>query len=189
MTPDVLPSPPRKASWKRWIVVSAGVLAITLAVLFLKAPAPEPVSVRFVGSTDDNGKRVLRFKGTNGLPRGIAYWAHVSLTLSNGTQTAAVTSPPQSPDRQFRRGLDPYLPSVCVASPRETFTFSLEVPPKGTNWQVVWSFSDPDHIPTRWENLRWRCADFLASHKLTWLAVRIQPVDVFYYTPWTETKE
>ena len=37
MTPDTLPNPPRKASWKRWVVVLAGVLAIVLAVLFLKA--------------------------------------------------------------------------------------------------------------------------------------------------------
>src|SRR5690242_9271742 len=77
MTPEELPNPPRKAPWKRWIVVLAGVLAIVLAVLFLKAPSPEPVSIKFVRSTDWLGSKALVFKGTNGLPRTMVYHAYV----------------------------------------------------------------------------------------------------------------
>ena len=38
MTPDVLPNPPRKASWKRWIVVLAGVVAVITIALLAFAP-------------------------------------------------------------------------------------------------------------------------------------------------------
>jgi hypothetical protein len=40
MTPDALPPPPRKASWKRWVVAVACVLVIAAFALFLKAPPP-----------------------------------------------------------------------------------------------------------------------------------------------------
>src|SRR5262245_59674389 len=63
MSPDELPNPPRKASWKRWSLALAGVLAIVLAVLFLKGPGPEPVKVWFVGTTNENGQKMLLFEG------------------------------------------------------------------------------------------------------------------------------
>src|SRR4051812_21164824 len=81
-TPDELPGQPRKTSWKRWTLAFACVLAIALAVLFLKAPAPEPVSVRFVGSTNDDGRKMLIFKGTNGTAKAISCRAYFTTDLT-----------------------------------------------------------------------------------------------------------
>src|SRR5438874_4366635 len=75
MTPDELPTPPRKASWKRGLALTC-VLAIILVALFLKAAAPEPVSVRFVHSTNYFGRKTLVFQGTNGTARPITYSAY-----------------------------------------------------------------------------------------------------------------
>src|SRR2546423_7350886 len=115
MIPDELPNPPRKASWKRWSLVLACVLAIGLVVLFLKAPTPERVSVTFVGSTNYNGQRTLVFKGTNGLPRDITYWAFVGLRPTKA-RSGGVS----------RRVYGDLLDQAIGAG--ETFTFALHAP-------------------------------------------------------------
>ncbi|HYV26300.1 MAG TPA: hypothetical protein VFA77_02120, partial [Candidatus Eisenbacteria bacterium] len=74
MTPIEPASPPRKASWKRWIVAIAGVLVIAALVFFLQAPEPEHVSVTFAGTTSYNGRKTLVFKGT--LP--VVRWPPIS---------------------------------------------------------------------------------------------------------------
>jgi len=71
MIPDELPSPPRKASWKRWTLVLACVVVVIAFVLLASAPKPEPVKVWFVRATNELGVRKLVFEGTNGLPRPI----------------------------------------------------------------------------------------------------------------------
>ena len=138
MTTDELPSQPRKASWKRWTLAVACVLVIALAVLFLKAPAPEPVSVRFVGSTNYNGHKMLVFKGTNGVSKGrnadsgwITYTAGVVPTSVEKAQTIGLVS--------FYHG-----EASGWVDAGGTFTFSLDAPPKDTDWCVIWWASGID---------------------------------------------
>src|SRR5690349_20529525 len=116
MTPEELPSQPRKASWKRWIVVLASVLGIVLAALFLKAPSPEPVSIEFVRSTDWLGSKALVFKGTNGLPRTMLYHAYVV--------------PDSIPRSKYEGSLARH--NISNGAPVEAgkaFTFFLQTPP------------------------------------------------------------
>jgi len=159
MTPDELPNPPPKASWKRWLVVLAGALAIVLAVLFLKAPAPERVSVWFASSFDLNGKKMLVFHGTNGLPRSIAYYAYVI---------------PTSFDPSHYKGPLPSYdgPAGSAVGAGETFSFVLEPPTDRTDWRVMWWFMENGRPMTRWASFRMRCAAFCRAHGMRKLATR-----------------
>ena len=169
MTPDAPPNPPRKVSWKRWIVVLAGVLAIVLAVLFLKAPVPEPVSVRFVRSTNEDGKKKFVFLGTNGSTKRISYFACV-----------APTAPHESPAFDVAGG---------TAYRGETFTFSLDEPANGTNWQVTWFFWDPDWEKARWTKARMACGLFLATHHMSAIAQVIVHTPQRHFIPASELKD
>ena len=159
MSPDELPNPPRKASWKRWSLVLAGVLAIVFVVLFLITPAREPVSIRFVRSTDWHGSKFLVFQGTNALPRTILYHAYVipdSIPLSN------------------YKGSFPKH-GIADGAPVEAgkaFTFTLQTPPDGTNWRVVWGFTESRRPTTGWDRFRVRCAEFFSAHGMRKLSTR-----------------
>ena len=59
MTPDAASTQPRKRSWKRLIVALACVVAVTIIALLAKAPRKEPVTVRFVRSTNEMGIKKL----------------------------------------------------------------------------------------------------------------------------------
>src|SRR5689334_15528664 len=146
MPPDELPSQPRKATWKRWIVVLAGVLAIALAVLFLKAPVPERVSVRFVTATNYHEVKILVFNITNGLPGRITYWAGVI---------------------KSKTPLDVYPGGIARDVEAEgALTFSLDAPEEDTDWRVMWYFVEPDLLQTRREKARATCYWFLTKHRM-----------------------
>jgi hypothetical protein len=151
MTPDELPSPPRKVSWKRWTLVLACVLAIAVAVLFLKTPTPEPVSVWFVRSTNYNGQKMLLFKGTNGLPERIVYGTDVT-TRAKGT----IRPNPQS--------LLAREAAFGVVGAGTTFTFLLVAPPEDATWTVRWNVPQVLHQSTRWDVIRSDCFQFLRGH-------------------------
>ena len=176
MTPEELPSQPRKASWKRRIVVLAGALAIVLAVLFLKAPSPEPVSIKFVRSTDWLGSKALVFKGTNGLPRTMLYHAYVV--------------PDSIPRSKYESSLARH--NISNGAPVEAgkaFTFFLQTPPDRTDWYVVWWFTDTRRPVTRLESFRTRCAEFFRAHGMRKLEKRFGLwADAHFLSP-SELKE
>lgn len=135
----------------------ACVVAIALVVLSLKALASEPVTVTFMGSAVENGKRRLFFVGRNGLPRRIIYFAGVYPTPGSGTEAIPL----------FQRFSDERTERVGQGA---TFAFSLDAPPDGADWRVVWYFVDPDHVLTRGEKARWACWRFLTKHGMRTLA-------------------
>jgi len=71
MTPIEPPSPPRKASWKRWVVAVACVAAIALAALFFNRvandePPEDALKISFKGYTNSpSGRRFALFTVTN----------------------------------------------------------------------------------------------------------------------------
>jgi len=67
MSADVLPGPPRKTSWKLWVVVVACAAAVITIALLAIPSKPAPIRVWFVGTTNDAGVKKLVFAGTNGL--------------------------------------------------------------------------------------------------------------------------
>src|SRR5262249_15985421 len=131
MTPDELASQPHKASWKRWIIALACVLAIIAAALLLIPPTPERVKIWSVGSTNVNGKKMLVFEGTNGTARRISYYAATTTNTTVSFRPPDLRTPynvdPDAVDSQLDAG----------ASPGERFTFSLAMPPKEPAWRVV----------------------------------------------------
>jgi len=131
----------------------ACVLAITLVALLLRPLPPEPVTVKFLCSRNDNGKKVLVFIGTNGLPTPITFYSHLRIP----TRDELLLPIPIS------RGS--YAASADIGA-GAIFTFSLAMPRTSTNSVVDWYFLDPAHVPTRWEKLRLRCCIFLALHHL-----------------------
>lgn len=175
-TADELPRQPRRASWKRWTLALAYVFALALAVLFVKPRAPEPVSVRFLGSTNDNGQKKLLFEGTNGLTNMIRYVAFIAWSPTNEPQSIRFIFLGQ------RMG-------SYAAGPRETFKFSLDAPPKNTDWHVSWSYSDPAHAPTRMEKIHARCYDFFMEHHMPILARPLKAGIHMYSIPSTDLKD
>jgi len=176
MTAEELPNPPRKASWKRWIVVLAGVLAVVLAVLLLKAPGPELVSVRFVGSTSEYAQKTVAFKGTNGLSKTISYQAWISLrvpeaTLTNGVIYSSIGG------------------ASGTAGPRETFTFEVHAPENERDWIVLWYFGDAAHATTRFERAREACYWFFTKHRMHTLAQHFRNDPRWHYIRASEVKE
>ena len=71
MTPIEPRTPPRKASWKRWVIAVACVLVIALAVLFLNhsakdEPPADALKISFKGySNSPSGERFALFAVTN----------------------------------------------------------------------------------------------------------------------------
>src|SRR5438132_14306472 len=84
MTPDELPSPQRKASWKRWTLASACVLVIIAVALFLKGQIGRASCSEFVCSTNVNGVKTLVLQGTNGTAGKVAFdaWFTTNLKVS-----------------------------------------------------------------------------------------------------------
>ena len=176
MTPIEPPTPPRKASWKRWIVAVACVAAIALAALFLKAPVPEKVSVWFVGSTNVNGVKRLVFEGTNGLPRRIMYFAAVYPTATDPTRTNGF--PAFSVE-----------PAGAEVHAGEAFTFPLNAPGSDTNWMVAWWTWESEQPLTRWEETRMELNEFLRTHNMPAFADRLAVHAKVHIIPASEIKE
>ena len=156
-TPDEVPNPPRKVSWKRWTLAAACVLAIALVVLFLGSPGRERVSIRFVGITNYHGQSRLMFKGTNGLPNAIKYDAWAFRTANGATPT----------DLASISGSSSRIASVGA---REAFAFELDAPAEGPSWRMGWTYYAPPHPRTRWEQTKFRCYVFLNQHRMHSLA-------------------
>ena len=183
MTSDVASSEPRKRSWKRLIVVLACVVAVALAVLFLKTPAPEPVTVRFVDSTITNGLRVLHFQGSNGLPRRITFFAGV---ITN----SIYHSPAQDVFVRVLDDFDPrHNPAKFDADARASFTFTVHVPPKEVPYHVTWDFFEENRPATRWERFQIGCYTFFRDHGMRLLARPFVPKPEVHLIPSTEIKE
>jgi hypothetical protein len=176
MTSEAASTPPRKRSWKPLIVALACVAAVTIIALLANTPKNEPVTVRFVRSTNEMGEKKLVFEGTNGLPRGIMYSALVTMTSA-----AAVRTGNWSPLY--------HDPAYGVASPGRPFKFSLDAPPKDTDWGVLWGFSEHGHAPTRWEKVRTGCSLFLTKHGMRTLARHFADPGHTRYIPATDLKE
>jgi len=176
MSTDELPSPPRKSSWKRWTFALTTLLALALAALFLKALTNEPVSVKLVFSTNDNGQRKLIFEGTNGLPRRIAYVARIMRIGTSATQAI-------------------HLANVYHETAygniweERTFRFSLDVPTNDVSWYMMWYFNDLDRTPSRLEMARLNCYVFLADHHMGILARPFAGRDNRHFIPSTDLKE
>jgi len=175
-TPDELPSQPRKASWKRWTLAVACVLAIALAVLLPKALEREPVSVRFIGSTNDSGHRVLYFEGTNGLPKNITYNAQLFATNDYSSQRGG----PQQPYDWIA------LRSVPSG---KSFVFALDTPPMQTNWYVRWHFGEQNTNSTRWQKVQFVCYETLARHGMYGLAQVVGGPRHVHIIPATDLKD
>jgi hypothetical protein len=176
MTPEALPTQPRKASWKRWMTALASVLAIIAAALLLKAATPEPVSIWLVCSTNVNGVKTLVFQGTNGTAGKIAYSAWFTTNL---TASYLVNAFPAGYEDAARGSI----------LPGKSFTFSLVAPPKEPARRFMWDCSGPELDPKRWVRLRAECADFLMTHGMWTLAARIAPWSRRHYILASEIKE
>ena len=175
-TPDQLPSQPRKASWKRWTIALACVLAIFLALVYPTPPGPEPVSIRFVGVTNLYGQNRLAFKGKNRLAKPITYdvWAYRCNPAAIPTNLAAIGA---SSTRSANAG------------PGEAFTFDLAAPDDGPNWLATWSYHVAPHPLTRWEQTKFRCYVFLNRHHLSRVAHLFgSPPRIRYISP-TDLKD
>src|SRR5689334_8163973 len=115
MTAEELPSQPRKASWKRWIVVLAGVVAVIMIALLAIAPKKEPLKVWSVGSTNEWGVKKLVFEGTNGSSSEIVFFA----TANTGAVVQAKRP------RPFRPPVDA---TIVRAAEGTNFNFTLKAP-------------------------------------------------------------
>ena len=176
MTPIEPPTPPRKASWKRWIVAVACVAAITLAVLFLKAPTPEPVSVKFIGTTNYNGEKMLLFRATNGLVREIFIQAFVTDTFVDIDQ--------------FDNGTNPYYDrAMGVVAAGGTGTFLVRRLREGADPYVMWVVLDSGRVQTRGDKARAACFNFLKNHGMKTLARHFPCPPYPHYISPTDLKE
>jgi len=176
MTPEELPNPPRKASWKRWIVVLAGVVAvITIAPLAIP-PKNEPVKVWFVRSRNEFGYKELFFQGTNTTRREIEFVSGLFTGVVNRATTRA-TSPPF------------YGWIIATAAVGTNSCFSLVAPSNDVPYCVIWEFHDSPRALTRWGRFRKGCHDFLNAHGMPALAERLAPTPKIHYIPSTEIKE
>ena len=176
MTPDELPSPPRKASWKRWTLVLACVAAIALVALLLPAPTPQPARIWFVRSTNVNGVKTLVFQGTNGTAGKVAFDAWFTTNLTASYRLDAIPTDDEDAARQS-------------VPPGESFTFTLVAPPKEPATRLMWVCSGPELEPKRWVGLRAECAAFLKDHGMPALAARFAPWPTGQVIPPSEIKE
>jgi hypothetical protein len=176
MTPDELPSPPRKRRWKRLMVASACVVAVTIIALLTKSQKKGVVTVRFVRSTNELGVKKFVFEGTNGIPRPITYYAGVSTNMISNSKTLA--------------GLGPF-PSLTMgdASATGTFLFCLEPPQDGVEWRVIWFFTDQAKSQSPWERLNEGCSALFRTIGMPKLARRFRRGPEVHYIPSTEIKE
>lgn len=176
MTPEELPNPPRKVSWKRWALASAVVLAVTTFVLLTKSANTEPVAVWFVGYTNYDHFKLIVCKGSNGVPREITFCACVITNSIHPVKTVW--------------GLSPLYGWALHDPPaRSTFEFNLNAGPRDTPYYIAWAFLDNRRPATRGERFRMRCHDFFSDHRMPRLARLFEPRVHVHYIPSTDLKE
>jgi hypothetical protein len=169
MTPDELPSPPRKASWKRWTLVLACAVAVVTIVSLAIPPKPEPVKVWFVRATNEGGVKRLVFEGTNGVPRQIVFFVYAVIgAIPGGSVTNSASA---------------------VVAPGAVSTFTLTAPPTGVSYYVAWGFIDRERANTLWCRARIRCGYFFIAHGMPLLADFLDPAPKVRYIPSSEIKE
>jgi hypothetical protein len=176
MTPDALPSPPRKVSWKRWTLAAACVVAVIIFAMQETTPKKEPVAVWFVRATNYFGYTKLAFRGTNGLAGEVEFVACVVIgNVPHGKASA--------------RSGSPFDQIMLGADAGTNFDFILKVPPKDVPYYVEWAVDDFLTPTTRWERFRWGCCNFFSAHGMPRLAHRFLPRAKLHYIPSTEIKE
>src|SRR5438552_2103971 len=115
-----MPKPPKRF-WIISLIIVVCVAAVALAALMMNSrPKPELVTVAFVGYTNDSGRRVCMFRGTNGSGEPITYWAHVEAKSQIGSYYATTDTDP--------------IPTKIPAG--RSFTFSLDAPASGSTWRL-----------------------------------------------------
>jgi hypothetical protein len=176
MTSDAASTPPRKRSWKRLVVALACVVAVTIIALLANTPKNQPVTVRFVRSTNELGIKKLVFEGMNGLPREIKLFAGV---VTGAIHHAKAPAP-----------VDPvYGWTITIPAAGTNFYFTLEAPSNDVPYYVMWWFYDIGSFATRWGRLRMGCRDFFRTHGMPRLAERFAFTADVHYIPSTEIKE
>jgi hypothetical protein len=169
MTPDALPSPPRKRSWKVLIVALACVVAVITIVFLASAPKKEPVKVWFAGYTNLYGRKQLVFQGTNGSPRAITYFAGVCRERTNNAGY--------------------YSTAAREEALRASFTFTLDPPRKEGPYYVMWEFHEKWSPATGWERFRIGCENFFLTLGMGAPARLFGQHPHKHYIPSTEIKE
>ena len=167
-TPEDIPAPPQKTSWKGWTLALACVLSTAVVIYVLVPPATEPVMVAFLHATNYNGNKRLVFQLTNGTARAIYYNAYTTTNLT-------ASSHPLSPPVIYKGAA-----SALNIAPGGTVTFSLPAPPREPAWRIVWWFGDLRRM-TPWDERRLRFSVFLWHHGMESLAGRIQPANRKHY--------
>ena len=183
MTPIEPASPPRKASWKRWVVVAACAAAVATIAFVAIPPKPEPVRVWFVGYTNQFGRKCLVFEGTNGTPAQIEVNARV--VTGEIRQVRATIPNAETLDRTLTNRFE-----ARTSTPRgECFRFIVPVPRKDVPYCVIWHVPEFLRPTWRYGKLRGGCYDFLMAHNMPRLAGYVAPYGKLHYIPSTEIKE
>jgi len=155
MSADEHPSPPRKTSWKRWTLALTTLLAVALAALFLKAPREEPVTLRFVGTTNyDAGQgvqKVFVLRVTNALPRKVRLYAFATYKFVDWDRPETITDP------YYER----YVEHIAAGGTRTILVRPIQ---DGTDTYVMWQFEEQDVEKTRMGKARMACYNFLWKH-------------------------
>ena len=197
MTPDELPSQPRKASWKRWIVVLAGVVAVITIVLLAIPPKEEPVRVWFVRATNSVGLKLISFAGSNGVPvritrpagqrefvfegmNGLSRRIEFSASLFTGTV-------PQAKVTAGSRTV--YDWTINWPTAGTSFCFTLDAPSNEIPYYVEWEYRAVGLPMSRRERLRMECHDFFIAHGMRSLGARFRDPTYTRYIPSTDIKE
>jgi hypothetical protein len=176
MTPDELPSPPRKASWRRLLLVLACVVAVTTIALLAITPKKEPVKVWFVRSTNASGVKTLVFQGTNGVPTQILFYADVFTNAPLQAKAAHALGPVNGWTRT----------NVPAGT---NFILTLEAPPNNVPYYVVWAFSETGPPATLWGRFRRAGHDFFKAHGMPGLSRRFGHSGEAHSIPSTEITE
>jgi hypothetical protein len=174
-TPDALADPPRKTSWKRWIIATACVLAAA-TIAYLTPPKPGPVKVWFVGTTNEFGTNKLVFTGTNGVKGGIEIYACV-VTGAVDLATAK------------RRKLLAYDEIFFGVPAAQTNEFALNAPPKGVPYGVAWNFAERRTGSTPSADFRVWLSQSLHAHHMRVLGERVNIWSAYQWIPSTEIKD
>jgi len=176
MTPNELPSEPRRGSWKRWVVAAVGALVIVMAVFLLSAPIHEAVSVWFVRSTNEVGEKQLVFKGTNGFSIQILFYADVFTNAAYPTRA-----------RPRMNHVNGWTRTNVVAG--TSFDFTLKTPTSDVPYYVVWAYHETGPAATRWEKVRIALHDFFRDHGMPTLSRRFGRTGDAHSIASTEIKE
>jgi len=140
-----------KRAQKTLILAAACAGVAALLVFIVKdRPKREPVTLVFVGYTNDAGRTRCLFRGENGNHQTITYTAELQLAQPAWTS--------------YRSGGE--------AAGGETFTFSMSAPTNATTWQLWFSYSTS---PTKLEGYRLLSAGFFWRHNMPAIARKIGP--------------